>query len=145
MSPHPGVILLVDDSADDVFLTVHALRASDIGNEIVVAHDGVEALDLLLPEEGREPLRPAIVLLDINMPHLGGMEVLSALRTDPRTRALPVIVLTSSTQDQDMLTSYHLGANSYVPKPVDSEEFLHAAKALGVYWLGINRQPAQQP
>jgi two-component system, response regulator len=143
MSSHPGVILLVDDSADDVYLTVHALRANDIGNEIVVARDGVEALALLLPEDGREPLRPAIILLDINMPRIGGMEVLSTLRADPRTRGLPVIVLTSSTQDQDMAASYHLGANSYVPKPVTTEEFLAAAKALGVYWLDINRQAAQ--
>jgi two-component system, response regulator len=79
------------------------------------------------------------------MPRIGGMEVLSTLRADPRTRGLPVIVLTSSTQDEDMPASYHLGANSYVPKPVTTEEFLAAAKALGVYWLDINRQPAQNP
>jgi two-component system response regulator len=137
------VILLVEDSEDDVYLTVHAFQANDISNQIVIARDGVEALDLLLPQDGREPLRPAIVLLDINMPRVGGMEVLSTLRADPRTRALPVIVLTSSSQDQDMVESYNLGANSYIPKPVTTEDFVVAAKAVGLYWLDINKQPSR--
>ncbi len=134
------MILLVDDSPDDVFLTRYAFEQNDISNEIVVARDGIEALALLLPQDGSEPLRPAIVLLDINMPRLGGLEVLARLRADPRTRSLPVIVLTTSTEDRDVAESYSLGANSYVPKPVTPEEFLAAAKALGVYWLGVNRQ-----
>ena len=137
------MILLVEDNADDVFLTLHAFQVTHIRNEIVVASDGVEALELLLPEDGREPLRPAIVLLDINMPRLGGMEVLSVLRADSRTQSLPVIVLTSSQEDEDVAESYHLGANSYVRKPVSSEEFLHVAQLLGVYWLDVNRQADQ--
>ncbi len=133
-------ILLVDDNPDDVYLTIHAFRQNDIANEIVVANDGVWALDLLLPSDDRPPLRPAIVLLDINMPRMGGLELLSRLRADPRTRALPVIMLTTSTEDHDIAESYSGGANSYVAKPVTSEEFLEAAKTLGVYWLGLNVQ-----
>ncbi len=141
MGTHPAVILLVDDNADDIYLTRYAFEQTDISNEIVLARDGIEALALLLPEDGREPLRPAIVLLDINMPRMGGLEVLARLRADPSTRALPVIVLSTSTQDRDMAESYSLGANSYVSKPVTLDEFLQAAKALGVYWLGVNQQP----
>lgn len=136
----PGVILLVDDNGDDVYLARHAFAQANIAREIVVARDGVEALALLLPEDGRQPLRPAIVLLDINMPRMGGLEVLARLRAVPSTRSLPVIVLTSSAQDRDMAESYHLGANGYVPKPVTPDGFLQAAKALGVYWLGVNKQ-----
>ena len=135
-----GMILLVDDNPDDVYLTVHAFRQNKIDNEIVVAQDGVEAVDLLLPGDGTAPLRPQIVLLDINMPRMGGLEVLSRLRADSRTRALPVIMLTTSTEDRDIAESYLNGANSYVPKPVTSAEFLAAAKTLGIYWLDLNVQ-----
>ncbi len=145
MGAHPGVILLVEDNADDVYLTRYAFEHNNISNEIVVAHDGIEALTLLLPTDGRQPLRPAIVLLDINMPRMGGLEVLARLRADPSTRALPVIVLTTSTQDREVAESYSLGANSYVSKPVTPDEFLQAAKALGVYWLGINRHARTHP
>ena len=145
MSNHPGVILLVDDSADDVFLTRRAFEQSEITNQIVVARDGVEALALLLPEEeGRVPLRPAIMLLDINMPRIGGLEVLARLRTDPLTLGLPVIMLTTSLEERDMMESCHLGANSYVLKPVTTSGFLVAARTLGMYWLGVHRQPEGQ-
>jgi two-component system response regulator len=136
-----NVILLVDDNADDVTLTLWAFGKSGIRNEIVVARDGVEAMDLLLPADDRPPLRPAVVLMDINMPRMNGLETLQKLRSTSATQSLPVIMLTSSLQDRDIIESYNCGANSYIPKPVDSSEFLHAATALGVYWLGINRQP----
>lgn len=135
-------IVLVDDNPDDVYLTIHAFRQNNIHNEIIVAQDGVEALDLLLPTDGGPALRPAIVLLDINMPRMGGLEVLTRLRADPRTRALPVIMLTTSTEDRDIAASYNSGANSYIPKPVTSEAFLLSARTLGVYWLDLNIQPS---
>ena len=134
------LILLVDDNADDVYLTIDAFRRTELASEIIVAQDGVEAIDMLLPVDGTPGLRPAIVLLDINMPRMGGLEVLSRLRADPRTKALPVIMLTSSAEDRDVLGSYQSGANSYVQKPVTSAEFLAAAKILGIYWLGMNVQ-----
>jgi two-component system response regulator len=137
-------ILLVDDNADDVFLTVNAFRKSDIDNEIVVARDGVEAMDLLLPSDGSAPLRPAIVLMDINMPRMGGLEALARLRADVLTRYLPVIMLTTSAEERDITESYIGGANSYVRKPVTSTEFLEAAKALGVYWLTVNVAAGQE-
>ena len=136
-----GTILLVDDNPDDVFLTVSAFRKAGIDNEIIVARDGVEALDLLLPQHNETPLQPAIILLDLNMPRIGGLEVLARLRTDPRTRRLPVIIMTTSDQDRDIASSYDGGANSYIPKPLTPEGFLEAAKTLGQYWLHINRQP----
>ena len=131
-------ILLVDDNADDVFLTVNAFKKSDITNQVIVARDGVEALELLLPTDGAEPLRPAIVLMDINMPRMGGLEVLARLRADLTTRYLPVIMLTTSSEERDITESYDGGANSYVRKPVTSSEFLAAARTLGVYWLSVN-------
>jgi two-component system response regulator len=133
-------ILLVDDNPDDVYLTIHAFRQNDIVNEIIVANDGVEALQKLLPTDGSVPVLPAIVLLDINMPRMGGLEVLIRIRADPRTRSLPVIMLTTSTEDHDIAESYSGGANSYVAKPVTSDQFLEAARTLGVYWLGLNLQ-----
>jgi two-component system, response regulator len=141
---HANVILLVDDSADDVTLTLRAFGKSGIRNEIIVARDGVEALELLLPTGGQAPLRPAIVLMDINMPRMNGLETLQTLRADPSTRTLPIIMLTSSVQDRDIIESYDCGANSYIQKPVDSAEFHVAARALGVYWLGMNRRRPEQ-
>jgi two-component system, response regulator len=135
------VILLVDDNSDDVTLTVWAFRKSGIKSEIIVAGDGQAAVDLLLPTDGSVGMRPTIVLLDINMPRMSGPEALKLLRADPATKSLPVIMLTSSLDDRDIIRSYDLGANSYVQKPVGSTEFLEAAKALGVYWLGVNKQP----
>jgi two-component system response regulator len=132
-------ILLVDDSPDDAILTVWAFRKCGIINEIVVAGDGAEALELLLPADGIPPLSPAIVLLDINMPKLGGLDVLRRLRAAQPTKTLPIIMLTSSIHDQDIKQSYACGANSYLQKPINVEEFLPMAKALAVYWLQMNQ------
>jgi CheY-like chemotaxis protein len=145
----PQPILLVEDNPDDVELTRRALRQHDVANEIVVARDGVEALDVLL---GRPdlvpplaPLWPALILLDLKLPRIDGLEVLRRLRAEPRTRTLPVIVLTTSTEDQDIVTSYTLGANSFVRKPVDFEAFTNAVRQLGVYWLLVNEPPPPGP
>ena len=134
MSGHSGVILLVEDNVDDVFLTTRTLRKNHLGGEIVVARDGVEALELLLPADGRNPLRPTIVLLDIKMPRIGGLEVLARLRSEEVTRSLPVIVLTTSAEERDLADSASPGVNSYVSKPVKPKEFLAASLALGVHW-----------
>ena len=140
MDLQTDVILLVDDNPDDVYLTTRAFRQNNITNEIIVANDGVQALELLLPDDDRPPLRPSIVLLDIHMPRMDGLEVLARLRADAFTRTLPVIVLTTSDEDRDIAESYSQGANSYVQKPVHTDEFLEAARMLGVYWLGLNKQ-----
>ncbi len=137
-----GVILLIDDDKDDVYLTRYAFEQNNISNEIVVACDGIEALAMLLPDDGSQPLRPAIVLLDLHMPRMGGLQVLARLRADPSTRSLPVIMLTGPLQDRDIAEIYNLGANSYVPKPVTAHEFFQAAKTMGVYWLAAEQQPA---
>ncbi len=138
-------ILLVEDNPDDEILTVHALKMSGMCNEIIVAHDGVEALEYLFgigKYEGRDTRdQPAVVLLDLNMPRMGGLDVLSRLRDDPRTQHLPVVILTTSREEQDLLASYDRGANSFVRKPVDFEQFTEAAKALGMYWLLLNELP----
>lgn len=134
-------ILLVEDNPDDVALTLRAFKQSKVANEVVVAHDGVEALEMLLPPGGGPGLQPALVLLDLKLPRLDGLEVLRRVRADPRTRLQPVVVLTTSAEDQDRITSYELGANSYVRKPVDFGEFLEAAKTLGLYWVLLNLAP----
>ncbi len=132
-------ILLVEDNPDDEILTVRALKRQSIGNRIVVAHDGQEALDRLFGEgEGGAPERPALVLLDLNLPRVEGLEVLRRIRSDPRTRLLPVVILTSSREERDIIEGYSLGANSYVRKPVNFDEFLEAARQLGLYWLLLN-------
>ena len=138
MSNRP--ILLVEDSPDDVLLTKRAFTKNRIRNEIIVAADGEQALRHLLPAEG-EALHPALVLLDIKLPKIDGLEVLRRIRDDDRTRHLPVVVLTTSNEERDIVTSYRLGANSFVRKPVVFEEFVNAVNALGVYWLLIN-EPA---
>jgi two-component system response regulator len=134
------VILLVDDSPDDVLLTLRAFRKNEIAQDIVVARDGVEALALLLPTDGSAPLRPVIVLMDISMPRMGGLEALEALRADSSTRSLPVIMLSSSIVERDISASYDGGANSYIQKPVAAEEFTELARMLGVYWLKVNKR-----
>lgn len=139
------VILLVEDSADDEELTLHAFKSNRIRNPVVVARDGVEALDFLFARgacAGRD-LRPApaLTLLDLNMPRLDGLEVLRQIRADERTRLLPVVVLTSSKEEQDLLQCYGLGANGYVRKPVDFAQFTDAIRQLGQYWLSINEPP----
>jgi two-component system response regulator len=136
-------ILLVEDNHDDVALTLRALRAH-ITNEIVVLQDGVEAIDYLFGgpnNDGPVQELPAVVLLDLKLPRVNGLEVLRHIRADDRTRLLPVVILTSSAEDRDIIEGYRLGANSYVRKPVDFVEFTEAAKQLGLYWLLLNRQP----
>lgn len=140
-----GVILLVEDNPDDEMLTLHALETNKVGNPVVVARNGVEALDYLFGTgayQGRNPEdSPALVLLDIKLPKVDGLEVLRRIRADPRTRLLPVVLLTSSNEEEDRLRGYSLGANSYVRKPVDFDEFIRAAGQLGLYWLLLNEPP----
>lgn len=138
-------ILLVEDNPDDVELTLRAFDRSDVVNDIVVAGDGEQALDYLFAtgaHAGRDATRlPAVVLLDLQLPKIDGLEVLRRLREDERTRRLPVVVLTSSNEEQDVLMSYDLGANSFVRKPVDFAQFREAARQLGIYWLLLNQSP----
>lgn len=138
-------ILLVEDNPDDEALTLRALRRNLILNEIVVAHDGVEALDYLFGTgayAGRDVTQqPQLVLLDLKLPKLDGLEVLKRLRSDPRTALQPVAVLTTSNEESDIVASYKLGANSYIRKPVDFEQFVDAVHQLGLYWLVLNVPP----
>lgn len=139
------IILLVEDNPDDEALTVRALKKNNIVNKIVVARDGVEALDYLFgtgPYAGRDmDVMPQVVLLDLKLPKMDGLEVLKRLRADPRTELLPVIILTSSREEQDLINGYKLGANSYVRKPVDFEQFANAVRQLKLYWLVVNEPP----
>lgn len=138
-------ILLVEDNPDDEALTLRAFKKNNIKNDVVVAHDGVEALDYLFGTgafTGRDPnATPAVVLLDIKLPKVDGLEVLRRLREDERTRLTPVVILTSSKEEQDLVRGYALGANSYVRKPVDFNQFTDAVRQLGMYWLVLN-EPA---
>jgi two-component system, response regulator len=140
------MILLVEDNPDDEALTIRAFKKNNIGNEIVVAHDGVEALDFLFGTgayEGRDINDvPELILLDLKLPRLDGLEVLRHLRADDRTKLLPVVILTSSKEEQDLINGYSLGANSYVRKPVDFTQFIEAVRQLGLYWLVLNERPA---
>ncbi len=135
-----GPILLVEDNPDDVLLTRRAFGKNHISNEVVVASDGEQALQLLLPAQG-EPIHPALVLLDIKLPKIDGLEVLRQVRSDARTHALPIVVLSTSNEERDIVDSYRFGANSFVRKPVVFEEFVRAVNVLGVYWLLVN-EPA---
>lgn len=139
------VILLVEDNPDDEALTLRALKKNNILNEVVVARDGVEALDYLFGEgsyAGRDLNRmPEVTLLDLKLPKIDGLEVLKRMRSDPRTKLLPVIILTSSVRDQDVAESYGLGANSYIRKPVNFEQFTETVRQLGLYWLLLNVSP----
>ena len=132
------IILLVEDNPDDIELTLRAFRKNNIANEVVVKRDGEEALDFLR-ETGNTI--PAIILLDLKLPKVDGIEVLRNLRTNPRTKLIPVIILTSSKHEQDIINSYNFGANSYVHKPVDFNQFMDAVKQLGLYWLILNELP----
>ena len=137
-------ILLVEDNCDDEALTLRALRKNNIQNEVVVARDGVEALDYLFgtgAHAGRDlGTTPQVILLDLKLPKLNGLEVLQRLRADERTRLLPVVILTSSKEQQDLISGYRLGANSYVRKPVDFAQFVEAVRQLGLYWLILNER-----
>ena len=139
------VILLVEDNRDDEALTLRALKKNNIKNEVVVARDGVEALDFLFgtgSHAGRDlSVMPQVTLLDLKLPRLDGLDVLKKMRSDERTRLLPVVILTSSNEDRDRLDGYGLGANSYVRKPVDFGEFIDAIRNLGLYWLILNQAP----
>jgi two-component system, response regulator len=138
-------ILLVEDNPDDEALTLRAFKKNNIRNDVVVAHDGVQALDYLFGtgqytgRDANEP--PAVILLDIKLPKVDGLEVLRRLREDGRTKLTPVVILTSSKEEQDLIRGYSLGANSYVRKPVDFSEFMDAVRQLGMYWLVLN-EPA---
>jgi two-component system response regulator len=135
-----NAILLVEDNEDDIELTRIALEQHHLVNRIDVARDGVEALAML--DDPSQSL-PAVVLLDLKLPKIDGIEVLRRIRSNPRTRALPVVILTSSREEKDVVASYNLGANSYVRKPVDFQEFVVAAKQLGIYWLLLNERIPQ--
>ena len=133
-------ILLVEDNEDDIVLTRRALTRNNISNPLIVARDGAEALELLLGENGSS-ITPAVVLLDLHLPKVDGFSVLKQLRADERTKLTPIVVLTSSREEQDVIAGYELHANSYIRKPVDFERFTEAVRQIGVYWLLLN-EPA---
>ncbi len=137
------MILLVEDNPDDEALTRRALAKNNIQNEVLVARDGAEALDCLFGTGGRagRPIAPEVVLLDLKLPKIDGLEVLRRIRADERTRRLPVVILTSSREERDVISGYDLGANSYIRKPVDFAQFVEAVRQLGLYWLVLNEPP----
>lgn len=139
------VILLVEDNPDDEALAIRALKRHHIGNEIVVAHDGVEAIDYLfgagMYAERDVSLKPTVILLDLKLPRIDGLEVLRHIRENESTKLLPVVVLTTSNEERDLLDSYSLGCNSYIRKPVDFLQFSEAIRQLGMYWLLMNEPP----
>jgi two-component system, response regulator len=137
------MILLVEDNPDDEALTRRALAKNNIQNDVLVAHDGAEALDYLFgtgPHAGRA-ISPEVILLDLKLPKIDGLEVLRRIRADERTRLLPVVILTSSREERDVISGYGLGANSYIRKPVDFGQFVEAVRQLGLYWLVLNEPP----
>lgn len=148
MAHSDKIILLVEDNPDDEALTLRALKKNNILNEVVVARDGVEALDYLFGtgvHTGRDTtLQPHIILLDLKLPKIDGLEVLRKLRADPLTSLLPVTILTTSNEEQDVLKGYQLGANSYIRKPVDFGQFMEAVRQLGLYWLVLNVPPSSR-
>jgi two-component system response regulator len=147
MSKNHGTILLVEDNPDDIELTLRAFRKNNIANGVAIARDGAEALDYLFcrgayRQRDIDDL-PRLILLDLNLPKLDGLQVLERLRADEHTRLVPVVILTSSKEEQDVVSGYQFGANSYVRKPVDFNEFVEAVRHIGLYWLLINELPAQ--
>lgn len=141
-------ILLVEDNPDDVVLTLRAFKINNVANEVVVAIDGLEALDYLFGTgkyAGRDmSIMPSVILLDLKLPNIDGLEVLKRMRADERTKLLPVVILTSSKEEQDIISSYSLGANSYIRKPVDFNKFVDAVRHLQLYWLVLNERPPIQ-
>ena len=139
------IILLVEDNPDDIELTLRALKKNKIMNEVIVAHDGVEALDYMFGRGAYErrdlTMMPTVILLDIKLPRVDGMEVLRKIREHPKTKLVPVVILTSSKEEQDLINGYSLGVNSYVRKPVDFSQFAEAVSNLGLYWLLLNEMP----
>lgn len=140
-----NVLLLVEDNPDDEELTLLAFEQSQIANEVVVVRDGVEALDYLfgtgLYAERDMSIMPALILLDLQLPRINGLEVLQRMRADNRTKLLPVAIMTTSNEEQDLINSYSLGCNSYIRKPIDYDQFVTAVQQLGVYWLLLNEPP----
>lgn len=137
-------MLLVEDNEDDIELTVRALKKNNLENEVVITRDGEQALEYLYrtgAHATREDDLPEVVLLDLNLPGQSGLDVLRKIRSDERTKTLPVVILTSSSEDKDIVESYKLGANSYVQKPINFSDFLEATRQLGLYWLVLNRRP----
>ncbi|MEA3488846.1 MAG: response regulator [Candidatus Omnitrophota bacterium] len=142
------IILLVEDNPDDIELTTRVLKKNNITNEVVVLRDGQEALDCLLKEgayaDPEKSITPAVVLLDIKLPKVDGIEVLRRIRADDRTKLIPVVILTSSTEEQDIVNGYKFGCNSYVRKPVQFDKFAEAVRQLGLYWLLLNDLPPKE-
>lgn len=140
-------ILLVEDDSDHALLTVRALRKCNLANELVHVGDGAEALDYLNGTgawQGKNPALPQVVLLDLKLPKVDGLEVLRQMRSDERTRPVPVVILTSSDEERDVVAGYRLGANSYVRKPVNFDQFMEATRQLGLYWLVLNEPPVRR-
>jgi two-component system, response regulator len=141
------VILLVEDNADDEALTIRALERNKIKNKVIVARDGAEALDYLFGKPGQERstlILPQLILLDLKLPKVDGLEVLRRIRADEKTKRLPIVILTSSKEERDLLDGYDLGANSYVRKPVDFTQFTDVVRQLELYWLVLNESPPEQ-
>ncbi|HEV2751955.1 MAG TPA: response regulator [Gemmatimonadales bacterium] len=141
------MILLVEDNPDDEALTRRALAKNNIQNDVLVAHDGAEALDFLFGTgaHASHAIAPEVILLDLKLPKVDGLEVLRRIRADDRTRLLPVVILTSSREERDLISGYGLGANSYIRKPVDFQQFVEAVRQLGLYWLVLNEPPPHRP
>jgi len=131
-------ILLIEDNPDDEALTLRALRKNNIANDVTVAHDGAEALEILFPDDGADVTSPGLILLDLNLPKIDGLEVLRRIRADERTQLIPVVLLTSSKEQEDVLAGYRRGANAYVRKPVRFSDFSEAVSTLGMFWLLLN-------
>ena len=140
------IILVVEDNPDDEILMLRTIRKNNIANEVVIAHDGVEALDYLFGTgkftERDLGIMPQLIILDLKLPKISGLEVLEKLRANETTKLIPVVILTTSTEQQDIVKSYNLGANSYVQKPVDFNEFIEATRQLGLFWLLMNKTPS---
>ena len=137
-------ILLVEDNPDDEALTLRAFKKNNIFNEVTVVRDGQEAIDYFFGEGASEWPTPAVVLLDLKLPKIDGLEVLRRIRADPRTRLQPIVILTSSREEQDLINGYSLGANSYIRKPVDFSQFMEAIRQIGLYWLVLNELAVQK-